>query len=34
VVLELKPHWHRRFDSESRSRWLREQFIRSYGAEP
>ena len=34
VTLELKLHWHRRFDNEPRSRWLREQFIRSYGAEP
>ena len=33
VTLELKLHWHRRFDNEPRSRWLREQFIRSYGAE-
>ena len=32
VTLELKLHWHRRFDSEPRSRWLREQFIRSYGS--
>jgi DNA-binding transcriptional LysR family regulator len=30
VVLDLKLHWHRRFDNEPRSRWLREQFIRSY----
>jgi DNA-binding transcriptional LysR family regulator len=33
VTLELKLHWHRRFDDEPRSRWLREQFIRSYGTE-
>jgi DNA-binding transcriptional LysR family regulator len=32
VELELKAHWHRRFDNEPRSRWLREQFIRSYAA--
>jgi DNA-binding transcriptional LysR family regulator len=30
VVLDLKLHWHRRFDNEPRSRWLREQFIQSY----
>jgi DNA-binding transcriptional LysR family regulator len=34
VTLELKLHWHRRFDREPRSRWLREQFIRSYTDEP
>jgi DNA-binding transcriptional LysR family regulator len=34
VILELKLHWHRRFDNEPRSRWLRGQFIRSYEAEP
>lgn len=33
VTLELKLHWHRRFDHEPRSRWLREQFIRSYEAD-
>ena len=33
VVLELKLHWHRRFDNEPRSRWLREQFIHSYEVE-
>lgn len=32
VVLELRLHWHRRFDNEPRSRWLRQQFIQSYGA--
>jgi DNA-binding transcriptional LysR family regulator len=31
VLLELKLHWHRRFDNEPRSRWLREQFMHSYG---
>jgi DNA-binding transcriptional LysR family regulator len=30
VVLDLKLHWHRRFDDEPRSRWLRDQFISSY----
>jgi DNA-binding transcriptional LysR family regulator len=34
VTFDLKLHWHRRFDNEPRSRWLREQFIRSYGEEP
>ncbi|HLG56431.1 MAG TPA: LysR family transcriptional regulator [Vicinamibacterales bacterium] len=33
VLLELKLHWHRRFDNEPRSRWLREQFIHSYGVD-
>ena len=30
ATFDLKLHWHRRFDNEPRSRWLREQFIRSY----
>ncbi len=34
VTLELKLHWHRRFDNEPRSRWLRQQFIRSYSEQP
>jgi DNA-binding transcriptional LysR family regulator len=34
VTLDLKLHWHRRLDNEPRSRWLRDQFIRSYSAEP
>jgi DNA-binding transcriptional LysR family regulator len=34
VSFDLKLHWHRRFDNEPRSRWLREQFIRSYTEEP
>lgn len=33
VTFDLKLHWHRRFDNEPRSRWLREQFIRSYSNE-
>ncbi len=32
VLLDLKVHWHRRFDNEPRSRWLREQFVRAYAA--
>ena len=24
---DLKVHWHRRFDNEPRSRWLRDQII-------
>ena len=31
VAIDLKLHWHRRFDNEPRSRWLRDQFIHSYG---
>jgi DNA-binding transcriptional LysR family regulator len=34
VSFDLKLHWHRRFDNEPRSRWLREQFIRSYTEKP
>jgi len=34
VSIDLKLHWHRRFDNEPRSRWLRQQFIRSYTQEP
>jgi DNA-binding transcriptional LysR family regulator len=34
VTFDLKLHWHRRFDKEPRSRWLREQFIRSYTEAP
>jgi DNA-binding transcriptional LysR family regulator len=33
VSFDLKLHWHRRFDNEPRSRWLREQFSRSYAEE-
>jgi DNA-binding transcriptional LysR family regulator len=25
VTYDLKLHWHRRYDNEPRSRWLREQ---------
>jgi DNA-binding transcriptional LysR family regulator len=34
LTFDLKLHWHRRFDNEPRSRWLREQFIRSYTQAP
>ena len=30
----LKLHWHRRFDNEPRSRWLREQLATVFGADP
>jgi hypothetical protein len=27
---ELRQHWHRRFDNEPRSRWLRERLAASF----
>ena len=31
---ELKLHWHRRFDNEPRSRWLRDQLGRTFRQDP
>ena len=31
---ELKLHWHRRFDNEPRSRWLRDQLTRTFRDDP
>ena len=31
---DLKLHWHRRFDNEPRSRWLREQMTAVFSDDP
>jgi len=33
-TFDLKFHWHRRFDNEARSRWLRDQLAEVFREDP